>query len=551
MRNTLTRESIKEAGKKILATVMLLAIVLTPYIYPGAPKARAATITIFLTNAVSCSWTVPADWNNATNTIEVIGAGGGGARKGTANSANGGGGGGAYSKSVNVTLTPSTAVGCTVGLAGGGGSSDSGSGSGGGDTWICNSTSNCASIAGTAVVAGAKAGAGGTGPAAGTAGAGGAAASGVCTGTNCVKNSGGAGGGNGSSYEGPGGGGAGGPGGTGGAGASHTGTVVTTTGGGGGGGNGGGFIGKLLFSQGGTGGNGFGNVGGGAGGAGTAGAAGSAGANGGGGGGGAGSTGATAGAGGAGGVGHEWDATHGSGGGGAGGGGTSGATGARGGDGAFYGGGGGGGGYGITTTGNGGNGEQGIIVITYNSISTSIPQPHTSVTISVPTLITGNLSIVYNLSKGSGTFVIDNPLDPKNKLLYHSFVESPDAKNIYDGIVTLDDSGSATVSLPTYFLALNQDFRYLGTPIGQPMPNLYLSGQVQPAFFGLLGTPQFTISGGAPGGRVSWQVTGVRHDLYIEQNPSKTEVAKGPDELVPKGTFLYPELYNTDGTPKQ
>src|SRR5690606_1929323 len=62
--------------------------------------------------------------------------------------------------------------------------------------------------------------------------------------------------------------------------------------------------------------------------------------------------------------------------------------------------------------------------------------------------VSGGVSVLGSLSKGSGTFVIDHPLDPENKLLYHSFVESPDVKNIYDGIVTLDENGEATVELP-------------------------------------------------------------------------------------------------------
>ena len=42
------------------------------------------------------------------------------------------------------------------------------------------------------------------------------------------------------------------------------------------------------------------------------------------------------------------------------------------------------------------------------------------------------------LSKGSGTFKIDHPLDPANKYLSHSFVESPDMMNIYNGNVATD-----------------------------------------------------------------------------------------------------------------
>ena len=144
-------------------------------------------------------------------------------------------------------------------------------------------------------------------------------------------------------------------------------------------------------------------------------------------------------------------------------------------------------------------------------------------------------SVVGALAKGSGTFVIDHPLDPENKLLFHSFVESPDVKNIYDGVAELDSGGEATIELPWYFMELNEDYRYLATAIGEPMPNLYLKEGVK--------TNEFTIAGGVPGGRVSWQVTGVRHDPYILANPIIPEVEKSPNEIVNKGEYLSPELY--------
>ncbi|MBI4088443.1 hypothetical protein HY418_03660 [Candidatus Kaiserbacteria bacterium] len=157
--------------------------------------------------------------------------------------------------------------------------------------------------------------------------------------------------------------------------------------------------------------------------------------------------------------------------------------------------------------------------------------------------VTGEASVLGALSKGSGSFVIDHPLDPKNKLLYHSFVESPDVKNLYDGLVTLDEGGAAIIELPAYFLALNKDFRYLATPMGEPMPELYLSSEVRKRFLGLYGSPVLKIAGGVPNGRVSWQVTGVRHDLYILANPIRVEVEKGPGELVDKGEYICPECY--------
>jgi hypothetical protein len=168
---------------------------------------------------------------------------------------------------------------------------------------------------------------------------------------------------------------------------------------------------------------------------------------------------------------------------------------------------------------------------------------HTSITLTKSATVKGSASVLGALSKGSGTFVIDHPLDPANKLLYHSFVESPDAKNVYDGIATLDKNGEATIELPDYFLALNEDFRYLGTPIGEAMPGLHLSSEVKKRFLGLFGTPVIKIAGGEPNGRVSWQVTGIRHDPFIEANPIIPEVEKGPGQLVDKGMYVCEECY--------
>ena len=70
---------------------------------------------IYLTSG--SSWTVPGDWNNSDNSIEVIGGGAGGGGGINASVAGGGGGGGAYSKVVNLTLSGSVAY--VIGAGGG------------------------------------------------------------------------------------------------------------------------------------------------------------------------------------------------------------------------------------------------------------------------------------------------------------------------------------------------------------------------------------------------------------------------------------------------
>jgi hypothetical protein len=77
-----------------------------------------------------------------------------------------------------------------------------------------------------------------------------------------------------------------------------------------------------------------------------------------------------------------------------------------------------------------------------------------------------------------GSFKIDHPLDPANKYLCHSFVESPDMKNLYDGVVVLDNKGKAVIELPDWFGILNKDFRYQLTDIGSPGPNLYIAEEI-------------------------------------------------------------------------
>jgi hypothetical protein len=148
-------------------------------------------------------------------------------------------------------------------------------------------------------------------------------------------------------------------------------------------------------------------------------------------------------------------------------------------------------------------------------------------------VFSGDVQVTGQLSKGSGSFKIDHPLDPENKYLYHSFVESPDMKNIYDGVVRLDSNGEATVRLPDWFGALNTDFRYLLTSIGAPSPTLYIAEEIA--------DNRFKIAGGTPGMKVSWQVTGVRQDSYANKHRIPVEEAKPESE---RGTYLHPESFN-------
>jgi hypothetical protein len=144
----------------------------------------------------------------------------------------------------------------------------------------------------------------------------------------------------------------------------------------------------------------------------------------------------------------------------------------------------------------------------------------------------GNLFLTGQVFASAKDFKIDHPLDPANKYLYHASIESSEMKNIYDGIATLDGSGLATVALPDWFEAVNGDFRYQLTAVGAPGPNLHIAQEIS--------NNQFTIAGGQPGMKVSWLVTGVRHDAYAKAHPLQASVDKPAAE---RGFYLHPELY--------
>ena len=146
----------------------------------------------------------------------------------------------------------------------------------------------------------------------------------------------------------------------------------------------------------------------------------------------------------------------------------------------------------------------------------------------------GDVNVTGNLSKGGGSFRIDHPLDPENKYLYHSFIESPDMMNVYNGNVTTDENSDAVVQLPDYFSALNKDFRYQLTVIGQ-FAQAIISEEIN--------GNQFSIETDKPHVKVSWQVTGIRKDAYAEANRIQPEVDKLNRE---KGKYLHPEAFGLD-----
>ena len=128
-------------------------------------------------------------------------------------------------------------------------------------------------------------------------------------------------------------------------------------------------------------------------------------------------------------------------------------------------------------------------------------------------------------------FKIDHPLDPSGKYLVHASVESSELMNIYTGNVTTNAEGEARVRLPEWFEALNTDFRYQLTVIGQ-FAQAIVSSEIQ--------NHEFAIRSSVPNVKVSWQITGVRQDAFAKANPLVVEEEK--DSRL-KGFYLHPEFF--------
>jgi len=123
-----------------------------------------------------------------------------------------------------------------------------------------------------------------------------------------------------------------------------------------------------------------------------------------------------------------------------------------------------------------------------------------------------------------------NPINPKEQSLQFSSEQSAELTTTFSGTIALDGSGSATIELPDYCEAYCGDFRYQLTPIGASMPELHVGEEVR--------GNRFIVSGGVPGKKVSWHLTGVRLDEYgnptihqVEHNEPVRPVAGSRDNL--------------------
>ncbi len=151
-------------------------------------------------------------------------------------------------------------------------------------------------------------------------------------------------------------------------------------------------------------------------------------------------------------------------------------------------------------------------------------------------LFNGNTWVVGTLTKNAGSFKIDHPLDPENKYLSHSFVESPDMMNIYNGNIVTDNKGYAEIVLPEWFEALNRDFRYQLTVLDDQDSADFVQAKVVRKVI----ANKFTIRTSRPGVEVSWQVTGIRQDAWANAHRIAVEEDKLEGE---KGKYVNPGVF--------
>jgi hypothetical protein len=150
----------------------------------------------------------------------------------------------------------------------------------------------------------------------------------------------------------------------------------------------------------------------------------------------------------------------------------------------------------------------------------------------------GDVSVNGSLSvSGNKNFRIDHPLDPANKTLIHSCVESNERLLIYSGTVVTNGNGDATIELPSYFEALNINYRYQLTVVGRVFAQVRIEDEIS--------NNRFSIKTDKPNIKICWEVTGDRNDAFSKANPFVVEKEKSPTD---RGKYYSPELF---GQPKE
>ena len=128
---------------------------------------------------------------------------------------------------------------------------------------------------------------------------------------------------------------------------------------------------------------------------------------------------------------------------------------------------------------------------------------------------TSGVSTSGSLSKGSGSFKIDHPLPAKTDThhLVHSFVEAPQADNIYRGSVDLV-GGSATVNIDTAAGMTDGTFVLLNTNVQCFTSNESGWTAIKGSVSG--NTLTITAQDNSCTDTISWMVVGERHDQHMK-----------------------------------
>jgi len=143
------------------------------------------------------------------------------------------------------------------------------------------------------------------------------------------------------------------------------------------------------------------------------------------------------------------------------------------------------------------------------------------------------MQVIGDLSVSNDkNFKIDHPLDPENKFLLHTCIESNERKTIYSGSITTNEDGLATVQLPDYFEALNKNHQYQLT-VANEFAQAIIKSKVE--------NNKFVIATDKPNIEVYWQVTGTRNDVNSKVRPFKVEVDKAQSE---RGLYIHPKAFN-------
>ena len=156
--------------------------------------------------------------------------------------------------------------------------------------------------------------------------------------------------------------------------------------------------------------------------------------------------------------------------------------------------------------------------------------------------MSGNLYITGALSKGSGSFKIDHPLEAKKDThhLVHSFIEGPQADLIYRGKATLVD-GTATVNIDTAAGMTEGTFVALNTDVQCFTSNESDWDAVKGSVSG--NTLTITCKNSSSTATISWMVVGERQDQHMKDTDWTDSDGK---------VIVEPEKpqYNPDGSLK-